>query len=36
MLKLGGAVGVKIACPLFEGIGWDSGFARRIRGRRAR
>ena len=28
MLKLAGALGVKIACPLFEGIGWDSGFAR--------
>ena len=28
MLKLAGAVGVKIACPLFEGIGWDAGFAR--------
>ncbi len=28
MVKVAGAVGVKIACPLFEGIGWDSGFAR--------
>ena len=29
MLKLAGAVGVKIACPLFEGIAWDAGYARR-------